>query len=54
MRFRVIDKFRFRQRIRVPNKVEGRIKTRIPERKSQLQVAQSENDGNVHVGYKVL
>jgi len=47
VQFRDIGKFRFWQGIRVPDKVQGRIKTRIPARKSQLQVEQSENNGNV-------
>lgn len=47
MQFREIGKFRFWQGICVPDKVQGRIKTRIPARKSQLQVEQSENNGNV-------
>lgn len=46
LQFRKIGEFRLRQRIRLLDKIERRIKTRIPARKSQLQSEQSKNNGN--------
>jgi len=46
MRFREISELWIREGIRVLDEIEGRTETRVPARKSQLQIEQSENNGN--------